>query len=75
MDTGLKRIDVSCNMIKKWDGESLLASLSKNKNVIFFDIRNNEIGDKELEDAIHDTVMNNYLESRKIPLFKKPKMP
>jgi len=52
-----------------------LASLSKNKNVIFFDIRNNEIGDKELEDAIHDTVMNNYLESRKIPLFKKPKMP
>lgn len=30
MDTGLKRIDVSCNMIKKRDGDSLLASLSKN---------------------------------------------
>lgn len=63
MDTGLKRIDISCNMIKKKDGDSLLASLNQNKNIIFFDIRNNELGDKDLEDAIHDTAMTNYLNS------------
>ena len=67
MDTSLKWIDVSCNMIKKWDAESLLAALWQNKNVIHFDIWNNDIQDKEVEDLIHETVMNNYLEYWKIP--------
>ncbi len=45
LDTSLRKIDISCNQIKKKDATALHTSLEQNPNIIFLDIRNNEIND------------------------------
>ena len=68
----LKRVDISCNHIKKKDAQALRTSLEENKTPLLkLDIRNNHIEDQEEEDAIHEIVRKNYLGSRGIPYIKK----
>jgi len=63
LDTSLTNIDISCNHIKDSDAEALLHSLQENPNIFNFDIRNNQIKDKLLEDNIHEVVTKNFLDA------------
>jgi len=71
LDTSLKKIDISCNEIKRADAISIMDSLKDNPNIVEFDIRNNDIKDPSVESEINEIVTKNYLKSKKIPYIKR----